>query len=458
MDCTDTAHILNMIPLNVVSWQKQVKKGYYMKGSIKAAKGAVCPKCACTTFRNIYDEFIGYSVPKCAKCFGPPNKLKVTKLLPGNGNEKAEKKDLYRDLDMKPLTKISQAIALIGKLNDELKGGTFRPEEYNPKAKERLKFNNYADEYLDIIKYRYKLPEGHEQRISKKTLDSIVGLVERELRPFFKDTPINDISQVQIQQFKRSYLERFRTRDLALGLLRTMLRYAFNELNLIDRVPPFQKIPKARRLRVDEIPTKEIQVQIIEAIDKEKYKAMFILMATLGIRPCEVRAYRVSDVDLKNNLITAQGHFSRKDFMPGRKSIDQNESMGVLVHKLDSNLVRVLSSFMKNRKQNEFLFQGERGPYVCESALWEAWERASKKLGIKKYRPYAGTKSASATDMIKKGHSMESVRGLLGHKNAQTTEIYANIAAIDTEGLIDSSMFKWGSLGVLENGALAKAE
>lgn len=439
-----------MMPLNVSSWQKKVKQGYYMKGSIKAAKGAVCPKCKSSSFKNIYDEFIGFSVPKCVSCFGPPSKLKVTKLLPGNGAGKAEKKDLYRDLDMKPLTKISQAIALIGKLNDELKDGTFRPQEYDYKSKERLKFHNYADEYVSIVKYRYALPEGHENRITKKTLDSILGLIEKELRPFFKEIPISEISQVQIQQFKRSYLERFRTRDLALGLLKTMLRYAFNELNIIDRVPPFQKIPKARRLRVDEIPTKDVQVQIIEAIDKEKYKAMFILMATLGIRPCEVRAYRVSDVDLKNKLITAQRHFSRNDFVLGRKSIGQNETMGVLVHKLDSNLVKVLSSFMKDRNPDDFLFKGERGPYVCESALWEAWDRASKKLGIRKFRPYAGTKSASATDMIKKGHSMESVRGLLGHKNAQTTEIYANIAAIDTEGLIDSSMFKWVSKGVLE--------
>jgi integrase len=455
MNCSNIVHIYNIPVYNVVSWQKQVNRGLFMKGAIKARKDAVCPRCKSSSFKNVFDDFINYSVPKCTKCFGPPNLIKVTKHIPDfEGNSIV--KDFYRDLDEQPITKISQAIALIGKINDQLKDGTYKPQEYDIKTIRRLKFSNYAKEYIEISKWRYGLPEGHEQRIKKKSLDQIINLIENYLAPFFKEMPIDKIQKEQILAFKRSFTDKVRTRDLSLGLLRTMLRFAFNELGLIDRVPPFQKIPKARSLRVDEIPTKDIQVQIINAIDKDKYRVMFILMATLGIRPSEARAYKVGDVDLISKRITAQRHFSRNDLEDGRKSIDQDDSMGILVHKLDANLIKLITPYVLNRGPDEFLFKGERGPYVCESAIWEAWDRASKKLGVKKYRPYAGTKSASATDMIKNGKSIESVRALLGHKNSKTTEIYAKIAAIDTNELIDSSMFTVGSHEVLGNGTTGK--
>jgi integrase len=452
--------IYKLQPLNNVSWQKQVQMGYYMKGAIKAAKGALCARCGHSSFTTVEDDFLNYKVPKCNQCQGPPSKLRVTKNIPSIGRENSSvKNDYYRDLDGNLLTKISHALALIGKINDDLKDGTFKPETYDVKSKQRLEFSNYAKEYIEICNNRLTYPNGHDFYLSPGAHKEKKRLINDELAVYFKKTLITKIDKFQIQQFNRSYVTKFRTRDLAMGELKTMLRFAFNELGLIEKIPAFPKIPKARKRKSYEVPSKEMQIKIINAIDDTTYRAMAIVESVLIKRPGETRAYKVKDVCLTQKEIQTRRHFSKGEngevLIDGRKSIGLDDELGSMLNKLDKRLIEILTPFVIGRDPEDFLFPGKVNAHVSGMAYWEAIKRACKKLKVN-YSPYAVTKSASLTDHVKQGGSMESAQAMAGHKNSQQTETYVKISAIDTVGMIDSSVFEWGSQGVLKKDSACK--
>jgi len=436
---------INLIPLNKVSWQKQVNQGYFLKGAIKAAIGAACVRCGHLEFKSVQDDFINYNVPKCAKCGGPPGKLRVTKYLP-NG-----KVDLYRSLDGSPLVKISDALALIGKINEELKDGSYRPEKHDPKSIKRLKFNNYAEEYLAICERRTLLPDDHDDFIAPSTFRDKCRLIRNELKPFLKELPIDRIEKQTFMDISRSYISKFRTRDLALGELRTMIRYAFNELGIIEKVPAFPKIAKARKRKVAEVPSKEMQILIINEISRPVARLAWIIGAVLIKRPCEFRVYKVKDIDLKNKLVHTRSHLSKglkgDVVLRGRKSIVHSDELGELTDKIDDSLVEMLKPLLAGKGPDDYVFTVRDGKPISYNAIWEAWNDACKRLGVD-YAPYAGTKSASLTEHIKKGGTMEQAQAMAAHKNSKQTESYALVAAIDTECMIDSSVFVRGLSGV----------
>lgn len=435
--------------LLTTSWQGKVKRNYYMKGSIKAAKGALCVRCSNSSFKSTLDEFFDLNVPKCTACGGAPSKLKLSKVIPTNDGV-GVLKDFYKDLQGNPLLKIKDAVKLLANLNDDLKDGTFRPEAFDYKSREKLRFSNFANEYLEISTKRTMLPVEHQDYLSPAGFRSKQGLINNELKPYFKDRLITEIDKFDIQAFSRSYLSKFRTRDLAMGELRTMLRFAFYEMGLIQTVPPFPKISKARQKKVNEIPSREIQIEIINAISDEMYRTMWILAASLSKRPCEVRAYKVEDFDVKNRTLRTKGHFSKgpkgigEQLIPGRKSIKQNEDFGELVDKLDDYLYGLLVKYVFGKTKDDFLFKGSRNSFVSQDALDDSWRKACKKTGHI-FRPYDGTKHASLTEFLKRGGSLEQARAKAGHKSARMTETYAKIAAIDTSDFLDSEEFRLGS-------------
>lgn len=448
----------NMASLNHVAWRLRAKRGYYMKGSIAPAGSAVCIRCKSKEFKTVLDDFLNYKVPKCTKCGGPPSKLIVRKYIPTN-NGKGTLKDYTFDMEGKEIVTISQAIGLIGQLNDMLKDGSFKPEEHDFKSRQRLEFARFSKEYLKWSESRTALPREHENYLSPGSLRSREGLIRLELIPFFKNKMISEIDRFDLKAFSASYLSKFRTRDLALGELRTMLRYAHAELGLIQSVPPFPKISKARQKKVNEIPSREIQIEIINAIDNEMYRTMWIIAATLSKRPSEVRAYKVEDFDVQSRILRTRSHFTKgptgmgEVLVDGRKSIRESDDLGVLFDKLDDYLYGLLLQYVDGKKPDDFIFNGKIGKFVSRDSMDDAWRKACKKTGHK-FRPYDGTKHSTLTDLTMKGVSMERLRAFAGQKNTKVTELYAKIAAINTNDMIDSSVYKHGKdLGSAKNNA-----
>jgi integrase len=433
---------------NSLDWMAKVSRGYYLKGSVLAGRHAKCVSCHLTKFKIEYSPLVGCKLPLCINCKGPPNKLKVRKLIPSLKG-KGKVKDFARGVDDQLLTTVADALALIGKINEELLLGTFRPENYDAEVKEKLKFSTYAKYYIEYKERRTKLPQEHEEYLTPAAFRNSKWLALIVLVKYFKDTDIRRITKLTIKEFERSWMEKFRTRDLALGELKTMLRFAKSELRILEKLPDFPSIKRARHRRIDEIPSVAVQAKIIQNIKNRTYRAAWTLAAVYAKRACEVRAYKVKDVCLIDRTLTTCRHFSvggkgvGEVLLNGRKSIKLDCEQGVVLDTLDDYMVILLKEFITGKKPNDFLFPHHKTPgeFIRRDILDSAWRRAAGELGLERYRPYAGTKHSTLSDLLKDGGDYASLKNFSAHTNVITLERYAKTRAEDKKGFVKTERF-----------------
>lgn len=427
------------------AWSRLVNKGYFMKGTVKAAKGAVCSKCSRKDcFANSYDEVVGHSIPRCIHCNGVPLRLRVVKVIPTE--EGSRTVDIHRDDSDQLLTKIADALGVLGQINKELATGTYRPEKYDSKAKEIFKFKNFADKYIESFRACTRLPEEHDDFVSPGGLRNKINSVNK-LKEYFGDQDIREINKFTIIEYYRSFMEKFRTRDLAVGELKTMLRFAHFEMGILPDLPVFPILKKARIKRADEIPTVETQGAIILNISNEQYRDMWILTACLAKRPCEVRAFQAWDVDFFTKTITTARHISKGEagtgdqIIGGRKSIKTSEELGIVVDPIDDYLLNMLAKYTAGKQGEEFIFPGTYKSFVSEDALNAAWRASCAQLGVR-VKPYDGTKHATLTEMLRLSKDFASTKNFSNHTNVITLQRYAKSRAEDKRGLLDTTRFR----------------
>ncbi len=390
------------------------------KGSIRPSRGTSCP-CG-GQFKSVYNEIIDFKIPICDSCSKPPEKFKVRKSVP-NAEGKAEKREYYSALDGSPLDSIRKCVALVESVLCELKSGTYQPDRY--------KFGRLADEYLQRARERGSYPPEHDEFLAPGTVDRIEMRMRTHLRPYFQDMWVDEIDKHAILKFYRSYSEKLRTRDLATADLKTILRWAWSELEIIKTVPPFPEIKRARRRTKNEYVKLEDQAKIIKGVDNPKYQIMLVIAAGYALRPCEVRPLKVKDFVISEvsgeSFFTIRRHASKggkgigNQTLPGRKSIKVNEYMGTLKRKIPDDLIPSIRPYLAGKKGEDYVFDGERASYVSHDTLRQAWLKSCAKLGIK-CQLYPGVRHSTATEMHNLiGDVVKSSR-FLGHTNAKTTE------------------------------------
>lgn len=416
---------------------EKLKRGVFMNGLILSDCGSAC-SCG-GTFKTTHNKIINAKFPTCQTCGNPPGKLRLKKSFPAKDGTIFY--GWFREIDGKPLTSVMECIELIGRLNKEIMSVDFRIEKYISKAREKMTANFLFKEYLEHSLNRTTLPQKHRKHLSPGGYRKIKTNVTFHLIPYFKERTISDGSKVPwfideinnqkvIQQFYDSYTDRFRARDNATGELKAFLGWVMDEKGYISSRAKFPELDSAREIDEEEIPDIDIQVQIIEAIEKRKYRDMFIVAATLAIRPSELTAYHVGDVDHLNLRVKTGRHFSdggagfERAPVEGRKSIKGHEKLGVVTHKIDQYLSDLLKKYTEGRDPGEPLFKGERSKYVSQTALRDAWRAACEKLGVK-FTSYAGTKHATLSSEITKHGDWDQLIRFSKHSDTRTAKRYA---------------------------------
>jgi site-specific recombinase XerD len=146
--------------------------------------------------------------------------------------------------------------------------------------------------------------------------------------------------------------------------------------------------------------------------------AMLILMAYLGLRACEVVNLHISDID----------------FAAGEILIRQTKTYRARKVPLTIEIAEILIDYIKNGRDNakyDELFirtVAPRTPIRAPSSPGTMIRKYLKDSGLK--IPKQGThvlRHSLATHLINNGSTLKDIADLLGHKNIQSTTIYAKV-------------------------------
>lgn len=211
--------------------------------------------------------------------------------------------------------------------------------------------------------------------------------------------------------------------------LRNFFRYLFQTgktaINLALGIPSIAQRYGARlprHLTPEQVDTLLEAVRADTPRGRRNY-AMVLLLARLGLRPPEVIAIQIDDIDWRSGELVVRGKGARHDRLPLLP--DVGEALADYIR-----LDRVTTS--------RTLFVIERAPHrpfkdaqILNAILKDAFART----GLTPPAPYVGAhvlRHSLATNLVRRGASLEEISDTLRHRSRASTLIYARL---DLDGL-----------------------
>jgi len=267
----------------------------------------------------------------------------------------------------------------------------------------RSSFVNYRDcpeEYIAKLK---------ELRYSQNTIDTYKHMFE-EFINYYNDTEIDDIADGMIVDFLR-YLVNER------NISGSYQNQSINSIKFYyERVKGgARKIYSIERPRKEkflpEVLSEEEVVQILNATDNLKHKAIIMTIYSAGLRISELLNLRIKDIDSKRMQIRVVQAKGKKD----RYTL------------LGDKTLEILRKYVLEYKPKEWLFEGMNGDNYSKKAVQKFLKNAVEKVGIKKRVTIHTLRHSFATHLLEAGTDIRYIQSLLGHSSGKTTEIYTHI-------------------------------
>jgi integrase/recombinase XerD len=271
----------------------------------------------------------------------------------------------------------------------------------------------------------------HDRGLAARTVDTYRGFV----RDFLAGL-LSDVTPAGLSELKPDDLVAFsRRRGSALGtsswnhlVLSLSSFYRWIGLEGYDTRHLIGILPLRRRYRLADVPCAvnwdQVQ-QLIAAVDRQaldglRNYAMMQLMATYGLRGCEVRGLRLDDIDWERKELTIHasktGHTRQ---LPLTRVVGE-AILAYLRHERPVSLCREV--FLSRRPPH--------GPLRNKFYRWVA--RCFDRAGLK--TPHRGPhtlRHSLAVHLLCRGETLKGIGDLLGHKNIESTFIYTKLQVED---------------------------
>jgi len=219
------------------------------------------------------------------------------------------------------------------------------------------------------------------------------------------------------------------TRKHVVETMRTLFRwlYARGELEAVPRFPTVGK-----RKHVPNVIAPDEQERVLAAIP-EAERGIYIMAAEEVFRPGELRALNISDYDFKKRTVTLQYAMDSDTNAAQRKATKEED---VRVRRVTDRIATWIEANVPPQERlmgNRPLFvnpdsrSAPNGRYNAQ-ALRLGWKRAAKSVGLEHVGMYEGTKHSTLTEGRRRGLPLDQLQKAAGHKDARSTEIYAELA------------------------------
>jgi type 1 fimbriae regulatory protein FimB len=150
---------------------------------------------------------------------------------------------------------------------------------------------------------------------------------------------------------------------------------------------------------------------------------MVLLAFKHGLRASEVCGLKLSDIDLKNGIITIR---RCKDSLKSSQDLLDLPGQPLLSEK------RVLKAWLEEREgyrdRSDYLFLSQKGGGMDRSAFFRLFQSLAKRVGLPagKQHPHC-LKHALGFYLVEQGVSLPSIQQALGHKSLSSTGVYLKV-------------------------------
>ena len=263
----------------------------------------------------------------------------------------------------------------------------------------------FKDEYIEAIRYTHS--------------EAYLRTVKASFNQLLKFTDNVPLIRCEVKLIEKFVNKTFQRSKHAAALYYRTLKAAFNKAVDWNYIPsnPFHKIklPRIQKNRpefIDFSQLKEI-LKYTPAEIKEVYEFAFFT----GMRLSEIINLRWINVNLKENIIQV----GDKDFITKGKKIRT-------LPMCNQAYIILQNRFPKIIKHNrDFVFCKKNGfPYSADY-ISKRFKKGVRKAGLNDKVHFHSLRHSFASNLIKEGVSIYSLKELLGHSSIAVTEIYSHL-------------------------------
>ncbi|HON57035.1 MAG TPA: tyrosine-type recombinase/integrase, partial [bacterium] len=273
--------------------------------------------------------------------------------------------------------------------------------KYTPDIKNRIEYANYLNDF--ITQLRLKNYSNETIKLYKNTLISILN--------YFNKKPelvtINDIRNYII------YLKD--SKDISASFQSQIISaFKFFCLHILNKKIDFKKLPypkKPKKLPVV-LSINEVR-RFLDSIDNIKYKNIFMLIYSAGLRVSEVARTRIEHLNTERRLLVIRNAKGKKD----RHSI------------LSDKILECLNEYMKIYQPESWLFYSGKNKkkHLSKRSIEKEFTKFKLMSKININATTHTLRHSFATHLLEKGTDIRFIQELLGHKDIKTTEIYTHV-------------------------------
>lgn len=153
---------------------------------------------------------------------------------------------------------------------------------------------------------------------------------------------------------------------------------------------------------------------ILEATQNLKYKAIFAVMYSGGLRVSEATHLHYDDISRKNHSIHIRNTKNRMD----RYTILADRTLDILTE-----------YWFQCGKPKNILFPSQAtGEYLDISAVNQVLRRSTERAGLVKHVTSHAFRHSFASHLLEAGCDIKYIQALLGHLDPKSTEIYLHVS------------------------------
>lgn len=275
--------------------------------------------------------------------------------------------------------------------------------------------------YLDRVRGLAASTQANHAATAKELL-AVVGF-EGDL------APLHALGPRDIEAFITKVGARLSRASLqhAVGQLRSFLRFLASRGMVdtgLDALVDTPRLYRGERLPRS-LPWGQVQ-ELLAAIDRstrmgKRDYAMFLLIATYGLRTCEVASLRLGDLRWR----ARQLHITR------------SKSRSFLVHPLTDEVGSALVDYLRHARPelpDRPVFLRVRAPAgpIRPTAVTEAFQGWVRRIGLP--IPYQGPhclRHSLAVHLLRQGTALKTIGDLLGHRSLESTCVYLRLHVED---------------------------
>ena len=283
------------------------------------------------------------------------------------------------------------------------------------------------DTPVDRIERVYQRFLFSERGLTSATVDNYLPTIHAFLTERFggADVRLEALVPQDANRFILRHAQRYsRTRaKLMVTALRSFLRFLHQRgditVDLAGAVPPVMHwrlsgLPKS-------LPAEQVESMLASCdqstpVGRRDY-AILLLLARLGLRAGEVVAMTLDDLDWEAGVVTVPGKGQRHERLP-------------LPHDVGEALVNYLREDRPVCATRRLFIRlkAPQSGFASAAAICDVVKRALKRADLDP--PFKGShllRHSLATEMLRRGASLEDIGQILRHRHPETTQIYAKV-------------------------------